>query len=78
MARRHATIPLMVGVALRLHSVEGDDLGIAHVPAPVAIGDMVATVDGTYRVVDVVTSPPESPIAAMAKVRPVRLHVVAG
>ena len=61
-----------------MHGLDGDDVGIAHVPIPIEIGDLVATVDTTYRIVDVVVAPPGSPIAALVKVRPARLHVVAG
>jgi hypothetical protein len=72
-----ATIPPMVGVTVRLHALDGDDIGIAHVPTPVVVGDLIATVDGIYRVVDVVTSPPGSLIGAIAKVKPEHVAVVA-
>jgi hypothetical protein len=67
----------MIGVAVRLRALDGEDIGIAHIPMPIATGDMVATIDGTYRIVDIVISPAGSLIAAMVKVKPVRLHVVA-
>jgi hypothetical protein len=67
----------MIGVPVRLHGLDGDDVGIAHVPMPIEVGDLVATIDSIYRVVDVVTSPPGSPIAALVKVRPERLVVAA-
>jgi hypothetical protein len=38
---------------------------------------MVPTLEGVYRIVDVVTSPPGSLIAALVKVKPERLAVVA-
>jgi hypothetical protein len=66
----------MVGVLVRLHSAHVDDLG-THIPIPIRVGDMVATSDSIYRVVDVVTSPPGSLIAALVKVRPERLVVAA-
>jgi hypothetical protein len=44
---------------------------------PIEPGDLVATIDSVYRVVDVVRSPPGSPIAALVKVRPERLVVAA-
>jgi len=67
----------MIGVLVRLHDLCGDDLGTAHVPTPVANDDLVATVDGEYRVVDVVTSPPGSVIGALVKVAPVHLRLAA-
>lgn len=67
----------MVGVLVRLHSAHGDDLGTAHIPIPIRVGDMVATSDSIYRVVDVVISPPGSLIAAMVKVRREHMAVAA-
>jgi hypothetical protein len=72
-----ATIPLMVGVAVRLHTLESDDVGVLHVPPPVEIGDLVASIDSTYRIVDVVTSPPGSVITAVVRVRPEHFAVAA-
>jgi len=60
MTRRHATIPLMIGVPVRLHAPDGDDVGVAHIPVPIEPGDLIATVDGTFRIIDVVSSPPGS------------------
>ncbi len=40
----------MLGVTCRLHDESGDDLGIAHLPAPIAVGDLVAVEGGEYRV----------------------------
>jgi hypothetical protein len=74
----HGRFQSVLGAPIRVHDMTGDDLGTAHVPTPVAIGGMVATPDGIYRIVDIVTSPPGSLIAALCKVRPERLHVVAG
>ena len=54
------------------------NIGVVHTPPPVEIGDLIATADSAYRIVDVVTSPPGSLIAALCRVRPERLHVVAG
>ncbi len=31
----------MVGVPVRVHSRTGDDLGVAHVPLPVEVGDVL-------------------------------------
>jgi hypothetical protein len=66
----------MLGVTCRLHDASGDDRGIAHLPAPIAVGD-VAVEGGEYRVVDVVEVPPAGVIEALVKVRPTRLLVVA-
>ena len=77
MASPAATIPSMIGVPVRLHGLDGDDLGVAHIPMPIEPGDLIATIESTYRVVDVVTSPPGSLIAALVKVRPERLVVAA-
>jgi hypothetical protein len=78
MATPPATIPtMMVGVPVRLHALDGEDVGLAHVPIPIEPGDMIATADTAYRVVDVVISPPGSLIAALVKVKPERLVVAA-
>jgi hypothetical protein len=68
---------MIVGLLVRLHSLDGDDLGTARAPAPVEPGDLIATADALYRVVDCVASPPGSPIGAIAKVRPEHLVVTA-
>jgi hypothetical protein len=49
-----------IGVPVRVHSLEGDDLGIAHLPPPVEIGDMVALPHAELRVYDVVPFPPNA------------------
>jgi hypothetical protein len=66
----------MIGVPVRLHDLTGDDLGIAHLPPAVELGDLVALEDSEYRVVDVVPSPRDRqyPIGALVKVRRVRLE----
>jgi hypothetical protein len=63
----------MVGVRVRVHDLDANDLGIAHVPLPLAVGDLVATEHHEFRVVDFILSPPGSPVGALARVRPVRL-----
>ena len=63
----------MVGVPVRVHDLEANDLGIAHLPWPIAIGDIVLLEHSGHRVYDVVPSPPGALIAACVKVRPVRL-----
>jgi hypothetical protein len=67
----------MVGVPVRVHDVEANDLGIPHLPLPVEVGDVVLLDHSEHRVYAVVVSPPGSLIAALVKVRPVRLHVSA-
>lgn len=57
-----------IGAKVRLHDVYGDDLGTAHVPWPVEIGDPIATETDEYRVVDVIETGQEAPIAALCKV----------
>jgi hypothetical protein len=63
----------MVGVAVRVHDLEANDLGIAHLPWPVEVDDIVLLDHSEHRVYDVVPSPPGALIAAFVKVRPVRL-----
>ena len=67
----------MLGTKCRLHDLEGDDRGIVHLPPPILLRDLAATKDELYRVVDVILSPPGSPIGALVKVQPTHLHVVA-
>ena len=61
----------MVGVPVRVHSRHGDDLGIAHVPPPVGIGDVLELRHGPIllllRVVDLVETGQPSPLAALVK-----------
>jgi hypothetical protein len=64
----------MTGVPVRVHDLYGDDLGIAHLPPPIAIGDLIALEGRELRVVDVVERPPNSPLAALVQVRPVHLR----
>ena len=67
----------MLGIACRLHDVDtADDLGVAHLPSPVRVGDLAATEHELYRVVDVIVNPPGSLIGAIVKVQPARLAVV--
>ena len=67
---------LSLGVAVRLLDEEGRDLGlVAHVPAPIEIGDLVATEREVFRIVDIAASTDASVIAARCRVTPVRLHV---
>ena len=44
-----------VGTTLRLHGTDGVDLGIAHAPPPVELGDVLALADGPiWRVVNLI------------------------
>jgi len=55
-----------VGITVRLQGTDGDDLGFAHAPGPVALGDALALADGsTWRVVSVIdVSRLDSPLFA--------------
>jgi len=66
-----------VGVAVRVHSRTGDDLGIAHVPPPIEIGDLIALEHAEFRVDDVVETGQTYPIAALVKARPTQLRLAA-
>lgn len=72
------TIPAMdVGVPVRVHSLDGDDLGIAHLPPAVGPGDLVALEHAEYRVVDIVETGQADAIAALVKVMPAHLRLAA-
>ena len=44
-----------VGIKLRLQDSNGGDLGIAHAPPPVELGDVLALADGSiWRVVNLI------------------------
>ena len=44
-----------VGIKLRVQGTDGGDLGIAHAPAPVTRGDVLALADGSiWRVVNLI------------------------
>ena len=54
----------VVGVPVRVHDRHGDDLGVAHVPPPVELGDLLELGRGPillFRVVDLVDTGPHSP-----------------
>ena len=46
----------MIGVAVRVHDRHGDDLGIAHLPPPVEVGDLIAL---EHVGIEARTEPPE-------------------
>jgi hypothetical protein len=74
---RHA-VAVPPWVAVRVHSVSADDLGVALVPWPIELGDEIA-VDGhswPLEVVDIVWAPPRPRVAAIVKVRATVLHTV--
>jgi hypothetical protein len=67
------TMPSVIGVAVRVHSRKGDDLGICHVPPPVDVGDVLDLGRGPIlllRVIGVVETRPGSPLAALVRVVP--------
>ena len=44
-----------VGIKLRLMGTDGEDIGFAHAPAPVELGDVLALADGSiWRVVNLI------------------------
>jgi hypothetical protein len=68
-----AQLRLAIGVPVRVHDRHGDDLGVAHVPTPVRVGDVVELGRGELlplRIVDVVETPAHSAIAALVRVIP--------
>jgi len=67
----------MIGVPCRIHDLTGDDLGVAHLPPPVQIGDLIALEHAVFRVYDVVSTGQNYPIAALVRAQPVHLPVVA-
>jgi hypothetical protein len=46
-----------IGLRIRMLDQVGDDLGIATVPPPIVVGDMVATESAEFRVIAVVVTP---------------------
>jgi hypothetical protein len=68
----------VVGVAVRVHSRKGDDLGVCHIPPPVEVGDVLELGHGPLlllRVIDLVETGPHSPLAALVKVAPAAMLV---
>jgi hypothetical protein len=67
-----------IGAAVRLYSIDTDDLGLIHAPTPVEPDDLVAAEHGPpLRVVSVVTLGPGGPVGYLAEVEEVRLPLVA-
>jgi hypothetical protein len=65
------------GVPVRVfEAATADDLGIAHVPSPVELGDELALADHPwpFEVIDAVRTPVGASVAALVKVRPVRVQ----
>jgi hypothetical protein len=68
----------VVGVPVRVHSLDDEDLGIAHVPWPISDGDALELGHGPMlllRVVDLVETGPHSPLVALVKVAPAPMLV---
>lgn len=65
----------VVGVPVGIHDLDANDLGVAHVPLPLEIGDLVLLDHSEHRIVDFVPSSPGDGIAALAKVQPTHLTV---
>lgn len=66
-----------LGVLVRLHSLDCETIGYAHVPPPIEIGDLVATDRDVFRVHNVVTSPPNVRVGALCMVVPALFRVEA-
>lgn len=67
-----------MGVPVRCHSRQGDDLGVCHVPPPVEVGDVVELGHGpmfSIRIIDLVETGPYSPLAALVQVAPATVLV---
>ena len=65
-------------MSVRIHSRAGDDLGIAHVPVPVEVGDVLKLGHGPIlllRVMDLVETGTRSPLAALVKVSRASMEV---
>jgi hypothetical protein len=69
-------MPVVIGFVVSGHSRHGDDLGVAHLPPPVELGDELELGKGPIlplRIVDLVETGPSSPLAALVKVAPARI-----
>ena len=65
----------MLGAAIRVPDMNGDDLGIAHVPTPVETGDIILLEHGEYRVLDVILLEDEqSPLYALVRAQPAHVR----
>jgi hypothetical protein len=61
-----------VGIRVKLHGTDGDDVGVAHAPAPVEVGDVLALADGSpWRVMSVIAVYNAGDFAALCMVEPV-------
>lgn len=60
-----------IGAPVRVHSMTGDDLGVAHVAPTVEPGDVICLGLEEFRIGDVVPALPGSWFAAMVRVQPV-------
>ncbi len=68
----------VIRVPVRVHSRRGDGLGTCHVPLPVSVGDVLELGHGPLfllRVVDLVETGPNSPLAALVKAAPTPMLV---
>jgi hypothetical protein len=73
---RHAVaVPPWIAVRV-FNDITADDLGIAHVPSPIELGDEIAVEAHPMplEVVDLVWAPPGAKVAAIVKVRAAVLH----
>jgi hypothetical protein len=67
---------VQIGVPVRGHDEEGEDLGIAHVLLPIELGDEIAVEGHAWpvEIVDLAWAPAGARVAAIVKVRPAVLH----
>jgi hypothetical protein len=61
-----------LGARVRLHAVDGDDLGIAQAPAPIELGDVLGSANGRLWVVSALIDlgEPGDALDALAEVEP--------
>jgi hypothetical protein len=64
-----------LGARVHLYDEEGGNVGVAHAPKPVGIGDALAIEGATFRVTDLIDRIPGGNVDVLAVVEPVRLPV---
>jgi hypothetical protein len=62
-----------VGARVHLYDEEGGNVGVAHAPKPVVIGDVLAMEGATFRVTDVIDRIHGGNVDVLAVVEPARL-----
>jgi hypothetical protein len=64
-----------LGARVHLYDEERGNVGVAHMPKPVVIGDVLAIEGATFRVTDLIDRMPGGNVDVLAVVEPVRLPV---